>query len=109
MIDQIMRVGGNIHGCSAFGDDRLHIGPEESHRGAWQPLKDDGCYGPSQRYSDYDLAYGIRNCNWPVGLQMQCCRPGHRAEMVTFDGTNWINRLGVPRTFGVLGKYERRK
>jgi hypothetical protein len=89
MIDQIIHINGNIHASSAFGGERVHIGEEESHRGAWQPIKESDCYNPAQRFTDYDLAYGIRNCNWPVGLEMRCCRPGHEKEMVRFDGINW--------------------
>jgi hypothetical protein len=109
MIDQLMHINGSIHGCSAFGCDRLHIGEEENHRGSWQPIKESDCYNPGQRFTDNDLAYGIRFQNWPVGLQMQCCRPGHKAEMVTFDGINWVNRLGIPRTFGILGNSKKQE
>jgi hypothetical protein len=109
MIDQLMHVNGSVHASSVFGSDRLHIGPEENHRGAWCPVKESDCYNPNQRYSDYDLAYGMRFQNWPIGLQMQCRKPGHEKETITFDGKNWVNRWGIPRTFGILGKYTKQK
>ena len=86
-----------IHGSMAWGQERVHIGEEESHRGAWQPIKEDECYNPGQRFTDNDLAYGIRFQNWPVGMQMRCQRGGHEKELVTFDGINWVNKWGIAR------------